>query len=895
MFWNDDEKKIKTDNNDRDKDDYKVPSEEIKTVFSDQKDKVEIDDAEQNAPQHKSDYKVQSQLIVGETEQLAPITISKEMRKSFLEYAMSVIVERALPNAKDGLKPVHRRILYGMHELGLTANSQHKKSARIVGDVLGKYHPHGDASVYDAMVRLAQDFSMRYPMIDGHGNFGSIDGDGAAAMRYTEARMSKIATTMVDSIRKNTVDFGANYDGSEQEPIVLPSRIPNLLVSGSTGIAVGMATNIAPHNLQEIIDGVIAFAKNNDITIEDLATIIKGPDFPTGGIIVGSSGIIEAYKTGKGAIKVRSKTHIEELKNGKNRIIITEIPYMVNKSRMVEKIAQLVKDKAIEGITDLRDETSRSGIRVVIELRKDVVPEVVQNQLFKMTQLQTNFSMNMIALVDGEPKKLNLKTALSIYFKHQCDVVTRRTKFDLDKAVAREHILRGLKIAVKNIEGVIKTIRSSQSDENAQQALRSKYSFSEKQAKAITDMRLGRLTGLATAKMDEELLDLTQIIKELDTILNDSNVLTNLIISELEEIKSSFGDLRRTEVNNALADIDDEDLIPQKDIVITMSNRGYVKRIPVEEYQVQNRGGIGSKGMSTYEDDSVEKIITTNTHTDLLIFTTYGKVYRVRSHQIPELSKQAKGIPFVNIINIQKDEKIVSLLSVEKYNSGEYLLTVTKKGVVKKTVIEAYSRINRNGKIALKMRDDDMLVKAMIVNDNLQIIIGGSHGKVVRFDSTKIRSIGRTSTGVRGINLSARIGAKVVGASVTNGQNFILSIGEDGFGKMTSISEYRQTNRGAKGVKSINTKKAGYLKFVEVVKGDEDILILTQNGIAIRTSLSQIATSSRSAKGVKIISLKNNNKIKSIAIIDISAVKEKVDEAIRRTQKLNLQNLQKEN
>ena len=895
MFWKENEKKINTENKDRDNDDYEVPSEEIKTVFSDQKDKVKIEDSEQNAPQHKFDYKVQSQLIVGETEQLAPITISKEMRKSFLEYAMSVIVERALPNAKDGLKPVHRRILYGMHELGLTANSQHKKSARIVGDVLGKYHPHGDSSVYDAMVRLAQDFSMRYPMIDGHGNFGSIDGDGAAAMRYTEARMSKIATTMVDSIRKNTVEFGANYDGSEQEPIVLPSRIPNLLVSGSTGIAVGMATNIAPHNLQEIIDGVIAFAKNNDITIEDLATIIKGPDFPTGGIIVGSSGITEAYKTGKGAIKVRSKTHIEELKNGKNRIIITEIPYMVNKSRMVEKIAQLVKDKAIEGITDLRDETSRSGIRVVIELRKDVVPEVVQNQLFKMTQLQTNFSMNMIALVDGEPKKLNLKTALSIYFKHQCDVVSRRTKFDLEKAVAREHILKGLKIAVKNIEGVIKTIRSSQSDENAQQALRSKYSFSEKQAKAITDMRLGRLTGLATAKMDEELLDLTQIIKELDTILNDNNVLTNLIISELEEIKSNFGDLRRTEVNNALADIDDEDLIPQKDIVITMSNRGYVKRIPVEEYQVQNRGGIGSKGMSTYEDDSVEKIITTNTHTDLLIFTTYGKVYRVRSHQIPELSKQAKGIPFVNIINIQKDEKIVSLLSVEKYNSGEYLLTVTKKGVVKKTVIEAYSRINRNGKIALKMRDDDMLVKAMIVNDNLQIIIGGSHGKVVRFDSTKIRPIGRTSTGVRGINLSARIGAKVVGASVTNGQNFILSIGEDGFGKMTSISEYRQTNRGVKGVKSINTKKAGYLKFVEVVKGDEDILILTQNGIAIRTSLSQIATSSRSAKGVKIISLKNNNKIKSIAIIDISAVKEKVDEAIRRTQKLNLQNLQKEN
>lgn len=884
------------DENKQDEDDdskYYVEEEGIKTVFQEPKpqEKVIIEEEEEIIPQDAEDYEVASQLIEEETDRLAPITISTEMRKSFLEYAMSVIVARALPDARDGLKPVHRRILYGMHELGLTASVAHKKSARIVGDVLGKYHPHGDSSVYEAMVRLSQDFSMRYPMVDGHGNFGSIDGDGAAAMRYTEARMSKIAATMVDGIKKDTVNFIDNYDGSETEPSVLPARIPNLLISGATGIAVGMATSIPPHNLTEVINGVVALARNSEITTEDLMERVSGPDFPTGGIIAGSAGIVKAYTTGRGSVKLRAKTHIEELKNGKTRIVVTEIPYMVNKANMIEKIAHLVKDKAIDGITDLRDETSRKGIRVVIELRRDVVPEVILNQLFKMTQLQTSFSMNMIALVDGAPKVLDLKTALKVYLDHQIEVVKRRTQFDLNKTEARAHILEGLKTATQNIDEVIKIIRSSKNDEEAQNQLINTFSLSEKQAKAITDMRLGRLTGLAIERMNEELEELHKTIVELKNILDNHSVLIELIINELTDIKDRFGDDRKTEINDSLGDIDDEDLIPQKDIAITMSNRGYVKRIPLEEYQVQNRGGIGSKGMSTYEDDNVEKIVTTNTHTDLLIFTTYGKVYRIRAHQIPELSKQAKGIPFINIIDIKKDEKIVSLLSVETYENTEYLLTVTKKGVIKKTRLSEYSRINRNGKIALKMRENDMLVKAMIVTDHEQVVIGGSHGKVVRFDSTEVRAMGRTATGVKGINLSDDLKANVVGASITDAEGYILSIGEDGFGKMTHVTEYRQTKRGAKGVKSINTKKAGYLKFVEVVKGSEDILIVTKQGITIRTSLTQVATSSRGTKGVKVIKLQEGNAIKSIAVIDVADVEEKVEEAIRKTQEISLKQL----
>ncbi|NQZ65618.1 MAG: DNA gyrase subunit A [Mycoplasmatales bacterium] len=885
----DKDKKLKKDN-DAKKDDskYYVEEEKMETVFHDPKKENIGNDDDEFAPQEKEGYEVKSQLITEETKRLAPISVSSEMRKSFLEYAMSVIVSRALPDARDGMKPVHRRILYGMHELGLTSSAKHKKSARVVGDVLGKYHPHGDSSVYEAMVRMAQDFSMRYPMVDGQGNFGSIDGDGAAAMRYTEARMSKIAGTMVDGIKKNTVDFVDNYDGSDKEPSVLPSRIPNLLVTGATGIAVGMATNIPPHNLTEVINGVIQIAKNPEISTEELMQYVTGPDFPTGGIILGSAGIKQGYLTGRGSVGVRSKTRIEELKNGKTRIIVEEIPFMVNKANMVEKIAHLVKDKAIEGITDLRDESSREGIRVVIALRRDVVPEVILNQLFKLTQLQTNFSMNMLALVDGAPETLSLKRALEVYLKHQKEVVSRRSKFDLDKHVARAHILEGLKIAIENIDETIQTIKSSQNDMDAQKQLEHRFNLSPEQTKAIVDMRLGRLTGLAIEKMNSEIKALNIEIERLRNILENEDVLLSLVISELEEIRDKFGDSRNSEIIEGLGNIADEDLIPQKDIAITMSSRGYVKRIPLEEYQVQNRGGVGSKSMSTYEDDGVEKIVTTNTHTDLLIFTTLGKVYRIRAHQIPELSKQAKGVPFINIISIEKGEKVISLLSVDSYDKGDFLITVTKKGVIKKTPLSEYSRINRNGKRALGLKEGDMLVKAMTANDADEIIIGGSTGKVVRFDASEIRSMGRTATGVRGINLSDDIKAKVVGASIPSEGSYVLSIGQDGFGKKTPVNEYRKTKRGAKGVKSINVSKAGYLKFVETVHGGEDILIITKKGITIRTQLSQLSTSGRGAKGVKVISLRDGNSIKSIAIIDNNDIQEKIEEAIRKTQEISL-------
>lgn len=890
MKIDDEDKKIK-ENNESQNDDskYYVEEEKIETVFNETPIK-EFED-EEFAPQEKEGYLVKSQLISEETNRLAPISVSTEMRKSFLEYAMSVIVSRALPDARDGMKPVHRRILFGMHELGLTSSTKHKKSARVVGDVLGKYHPHGDSSVYEAMVRMAQDFSMRYPMVDGQGNFGSIDGDGAAAMRYTEARMSKIAATMVEGIRKNTVDFIENYDGSDTEPSVLPSRIPNLLITGATGIAVGMATNIPPHNLTEVINGVIQVARNPEITIEELMQFITGPDFPTGGIILGSSGIKEGYLTGRGSVGIRSKTRIEELKNGKTRIIVEEIPFMVNKANMVEKIAHLVKDKVIEGITDLRDETSREGIRVVITLRRDVVPEVILNKLFKLTQLQTNFSMNMLALVDGAPETLTLKRALEVYLKHQKQVVSRRTRFDLTKHASRAHILEGLKISISNIDEVITIIKGSTNDLEAQKELEIQFELTSEQSKAITDMRLGRLTGLAIEKMNSELDSLNSEIKTLKNILENEDVLLELVIFELEEIRNKFGDSRNSKIIEGLGNIADEDLIPQKDIAITLSTRGYVKRIPLEEYQVQNRGGVGSKSMSTYEDDGVEKIITTHTHTDLLIFTTLGKVYRIRAHQIPELSKQAKGVPFINIISIEKDEKVISLLAVDSYEEGEFLITITKKGLIKKTPLGEYSRINRNGKRALGLRNEDMLVKAMTARDSDEIIIGGSTGKVVRFDAIEIRSMGRTATGVKGIELSDDINSKVVGASVPVEGSYILSIGQDGFGKKTLVTEYRKTKRGAKGVKSIDVKKAGYLKFVESVHGGEDILIITKKGITIRTRLSQVATSGRGAKGVKVISLKDGNFIKSIAIIDNFDIQEKIDEAIRKTQEISLTKL----
>ncbi|MBR3259397.1 MAG: DNA gyrase subunit A [Mycoplasmataceae bacterium] len=894
LFFDNEEEDDKNNNNDDDSK-YDGNTEELKVVFSSDEEvkKIIIEEDEEIIPQNNEEYQVKSQLIDEETEFLAPINVSQEMRKSFLEYAMSVIVSRALPDARDGLKPVHRRILYSMSELGVTSSDPFKKSARIVGDVLGKYHPHGDSAIYESMVRMAQDFSLRYPLIDGHGNFGSIDGDEAAAMRYTEARMSKIANEMIDGLKKNTVDFIPNYDGSEMEPLVLPARFPNLLISGSVGIAVGMATNIPPHNLSEVIDGVIALARNPEITIDELIHYVKGPDFPTGATILGKKGIVDAYKTGRGSIITRSKTHIEVLKNGKSRIIVTEIPYEVKKPAMIEKIAMLVKEKRIEGITDLRDETSRKGIRIVIELRKNIVPEVLLNQLFKLTNLQTNYSVNMIALVNNEPKLLNLKQVLEVYLNHQINVVSRRIQFDLEKAEARAHILDGLKIAVNNIDEIIKIIRNSKTDNEAQEKIMASFNLTDKQAKAITDMRLGRLTGLAIEKMNEELDELNRAISEFKEILSNKAKLIQLIIDELTVIKEKYGDERRTEIDlNNFGDISDEDLIPEKNILITMSAKGYVKRIPLIDYKVQRRGGVGSSTQTTYNDDDVSKIISTTTHTDLLVFTSYGKVYRLRAHQIPEMSKQAKGIPFLNLIKIEKNERVVSLLATNEYNEDEYLVTITKLGIIKRTPISQYQRINVNGKIALSMRENDELVKVMKVKENDEIIIGASNGKVVRFSLNQVRPMSRTATGVTGMRFDPNENATIIGASNTSEGNMVLSIGSNGFGKKTPLDEYRITKRGAKGVKTINTNKSGELVYVGLVNSNEDIMVVTNKGIAIRTSLKTISDSSRSTKGVKVIQIKDNSKIQSVAILDVDQIEKEFEEEYSKTQELILQNNQ---
>lgn len=891
-FDDHDDEKEKKENLENDDDKYVVEDDELKTVFSNDDDskvkKITINEEEEVVPQSNEEYQIQSQLIEEETNSLAPVYVSNEMRKSFLEYAMSVIVSRALPDARDGLKPVHRRILYSMAELNLTSSASFKKSARIVGDVLGKFHPHGDSSIYGALVRMAQDFSLRYPLIEGHGNFGSIDGDEAAAMRYTEARMSKIAGEMIDGIKKETIDFMPNYDGSEKEPVVLPARFPNLLVSGSVGIAVGMATTIPPHNLGEILDGVIALAKNPDITIEELMEFVHGPDFPTGATILGRRGIIDAYTTGRGSIKLRSKSHIEVLKNGKSRIVITEIPYEVKKPALIEKIAMLVKEKKIIGVSDLRDETSRKGIRLVIEVKKNIVPEVLLNQLFKMTNLQTNYSVNTIALVKGEPKLLNLKDSLKVYLDHQIEVVTRRTQFDLNKAESRAHILEGLKIAIANIDKIIALIKKSKTDVEAQNEMIKEFKLSEKQAKAITEMKLGRLTGLAIEKMNEELGNLNIEIVGYREILNSYDKLISLIIEELNVIKTKYADKRRTEIDvNNIGDISDEDLIPEKNILITMSSKGYVKRIPLIEYRVQNRGGVGVQSQTTYSDDDVAKIVSTSTHTDILIFTSRARVFRLRAHQIPELSKQAKGIPFVNLINIEKDEKIISLLAVKDYGDDQSLVTITKRGILKRTKIIEYKRINRNGKIALKMKEDDLLVKAMIVPTNKQIIIGGSNGKVVKFNIEQVKHLSRTATGVIAMKFSNPSKEFVIGASVADDNLEVLSIGASGFAKKTPIEDYRETKRGAKGVKSINDDKAGKLVYVGVVKGDEDVMLMTNKGVVIRTSLDQINTSSRATKGVKIINIKDQSKITSVAIIDVNEINNEVEEEIRKTQELD--------
>ena len=797
--------------------------------------------------------------------------LSETVKKSFLEYAMSVIVARALPDVKDGMKPVHRRILFGMSEAGITPSIPHKKSARIVGDVMGKYHPHGDSSIYEAMVRLAQNFSTRYPLVDGHGNFGSIDGDDPAAMRYTEARMSKIALEMVRDIKKDTVDLIPNYDGEDEEPVALPSRFPNILVNGGTGIAVGMATNIPPHNLGETIDATLAIYENPDITIPELLEIIPGPDFPTGAYIMGKSGIVKAYETGQGTIIVRSKCEIDyKGPSGKPRIIVSEIPYGVNKANMITRMGELARDKVIDGLTDIRDESSGEDIRVVIELRKDVVPEVILNQLYKLTQLQSSYGINMLVLVNGEPKVLGIKPLLSYYMDHQFDVVTRRIKFDLARDEERAHILEGLIKALTNIDEVVDTIRKSRNNEDAIAQLSEKFDLSEKQAKAVLGMTLSKLTSLETEKIENECKELLAQINEYKRILADKNEIYKVIKAEMLEIKERFSDKRRSQIIGGEFNIDDEDLIPQEDIIITLTVNGYIKRVPVDTYRTQKRGGRGMKGMSTNEDDVVDKIVMANTHEDVLFFTNFGKVYRIRGHQIPEYSRQSKGIPAINLFKMDPTEKVRSIISIDN-KSGDLtdehtLIFVTKHGITKRVALSEFARINANGKIAVGLKENDELIDVKLTDGNAEIFIASSNGKVVRFNENDIRVMGRTASGVRGINVGT---GEVVGVATSLEGKYILVISERGYGKKSKMEDYRLTKRGGQGVLTIKTsEKNGNLAKIVAVNGEEDVLVVTNLGIIIRTSLKEVNVSARNTLGVRIIKLSNNQKVSSLCVTE---------------------------
>ena len=799
-----------------------------------------------------------------------PVNMTKEVKKAFLDYAMSVIVSRALPDVRDGLKPVHRRIIHTMNELGVQAGKAYKKSARIVGDTMGKYHPHGDAAIYEALVRLAQDFSCRYPLVDGHGNFGSVDGDEAAAMRYTEARMSKIAMEMVRDIDEDTVDFMDNYDGSEKEPVVLPCRFPNLLVNGTVGIAVGMATNVPTHNLGEVIDAVLAISEDPGISVTDLMNnYIPGPDFPTGGIILGRNGIKKAYEEGNGAIIVRSKCHIEDMEHGKKRIIVTEIPYQVNKTTLIERIVDLVKNKLVEGISDLRDESSREGMRIVIELKKDAVAEVVLNQLYKLTQLQTSFGANMLAIVDGEPRVLGIKEILNCYLLHQEDVLTRRSKFRLNKALDRIHILQGLRTACDNIDEIMSIIRNSQTSEIATNSMMERFGLSEKQCKAILDMKLQRLTGLARAEIVGNIEQLEKEIAELRNILENKDVLLQIVKDELLEMKHKFADPRKTEITNDYSNIDDEDLIPREDIVVSLTINGYVKRVTTDTYKAQNRGGRGVMGMTTNEDDIVDQLLITNTHTDVLFFTNSGRVYRVRGYKIPEYSRQSKGLPIINLLNMDKSEKVRAMISIDGSNitGSEQLLFVSKNGISKRVSIEEFKNIRQNGKIAVTLKEGDELFAVRKTNGEEDVIIAADNGKAVRFSETNIRSMGRTASGVKSINVD---NGSVVGVSTSSQGEYILVLTEKGYGKMSHIDEYRvMTNRGGKGVKTVNvTDKNGKLVCLKAVKGDEDLLVVTNKGVIIRVPLSQVKVASRNTQGVRIIKIAEGSVVSSIAVVE---------------------------
>ena len=787
------------------------------------------------------------------------VDLSKVMRTSFLDYAMSVIVARALPDVRDGLKPVHRRILYGMNELGVTPDKPYKKSARIVGDVMGKFHPHGDSAIYESMVRMAQDFSYRYMLVDGHGNFGSVDGDGAAAMRYTEARMSKITLEMLRDINKDTIDFQPNYDGTEREPVVLPARFPNLLVNGATGIAVGMTTNIPPHNLGEVISGIHMLMKNPDVTTADLMEAIPGPDFPTGAIVMGKSGIRKAYETGKGTVTLRAKVEIDEQANGKQQIVVHELPYMVNKARLIERIAELAREKKIEGITDVKDESDREGMRVTIDVRRDVSASVVLNNLYKLTLMQTTFGFNMLAIVNGTPKILSLKQILQYYLKHQEEVIRRRTEFELKKAKARAHILEGLRIALDHIDAIINIIRGSQSPDVAKDRLMNEYQLSDKQAQAILDMRLVRLTGLERDKVENEYSKTMAAIADYEDILAKPERIDKIIYEELLEIQEKFGDERRTELMvGEVLSIEDEDLIEEENVVVTLTHNGYIKRLPTSDFKAQNRGGRGVQGMGVHDDDFIEHLLTTSTHDELLFFTNVGKVYRMKAYEIPEYGRTAKGIPVINLLDISANEKIQTVINIpaDKVQTDKemYLFFITRQGTVKRTSVNEFGNIRKNGLKAITLRDGDELINVLATDDSKNIIIGTHQGYAVSFDEKDIRSMGRSAAGVRGIRL--RDNDYVIGSAILEPESKVFVISENGYGKQTAASEYPIKGRGGKGIKTTNiTEKNGPLAGLTTVNGDEDIMVITDKGVMIRFKISDVSETGRATLGVRLINL----------------------------------------
>lgn len=799
-----------------------------------------------------------------------PVRIEEEMKNSYIDYAMSVIVMRALPDVRDGLKPVHRRILYAMHEAGMSPNKPYKKSARIVGEVLGKYHPHGDSSVYDAIVRLAQDFSTRYLLVDGHGNFGSVDGDSAAAMRYTEVRMSRIAEKMLEDIEKETVNFVPNYDESLQEPAVLPAKIPNLLVNGSSGIAVGMATNIPPHNLGEVVDGLIMMIDNPEVTIDELMMAIKGPDFPTAGLILGREGIRQAYQTGRGSVKMRAQARVEKMANGKQRILVSELPYQVNKARLIETIASLVRDKSIEGITDLRDESDRSGMRIVIELRRDANADVILNQLYKHTQMQETFGVNMLALVQGRPRVLNLRQVLWYYLEHQKEVIVRRTQFELAKAKARAHILEGLKIALDHLDAVIATIRQSRTVDVARTSLIDRFSLSEKQAQAILEMRLQRLTGLEREKIEQEYKDILEQIAYLEGVLADEGKVFTIIKEELLEVKRRFGDARRTVITSDVSKLDIADLIAEEDIVITLTHNGYIKRLPADTYRSQKRGGRGVNGMNTKEEDFVEHLFVSTTHHNLLFFTSRGKVYRLKGYEVPEASRQAKGTAIVNILQVEPKETITAVIPVREFSPNRYLFMATKHGIVKKTELTDFDTARKGGLIAINLDEDDDLIGVRLTNGDLHVIMGTRKGLAIHFAEDDVRVMGRAAHGVKGIALSD--GDEVVGMDTAYKNGEVLTVTAEGYGKRTPVQEYRTQTRAGKGIINFKvTEKTGEVVGIKVVRPGQELMLITIDGVVIRIDVEDISLISRNTQGVKLMKIGASDKVIALAAVEKKA------------------------